>query len=223
MAVKPPATRVDVSVGIGARLDIADGASDTGVMPASAVHARFALDPLIAEAKRRARRRRGLIAAAMLTVLTGAGLLVATAGPGRPAAASSPVTGTFSDGALRAALPPGWTVSIGQGFDRTHPLAWVLVGDFRLPRDAAQHEGTPSVPRGRVLVTVGDFFPDGLSRDWPAVVSLHMPRALVVSGHWWSVRYAGRALSIKVRFGSAPTPALLHQVQRLMRGLRRAA
>lgn len=95
----------------------------------------------------------------------------------------------------------------------------MLVGDFRLPRGAARHEGIPSVPAGRVLVSIGDFFAAGL--HWRTVTSLRMPRALIVSGRWWSVRYAGRALKLQVTFGSAPTPALVRRVQRLILGLRR--
>jgi hypothetical protein len=48
-----------------------------------------------------------------------------------------------------------------------------------------------------------------------------MPRAFIVTSRWWSVRYAGRALSIQVTFGSGPTETLVHQVQRLLRGVQR--
>jgi hypothetical protein len=97
----------------------------------------------------------------------------------------------------------------------------VLVGDFRLSPGVARHEAGPSVPRGRVLVTIDDLFPQGPSRYWRTVTSLGMPRALIVTGRWWSVRYARRALSIKVTIGSAATDTLVHQVQRLLRGLQR--
>lgn len=95
----------------------------------------------------------------------------------------------------------------------------MLLGDYRLPRGAAQHEGTPSVPAGRVLVTIGDFFLEGPSRRW--ATSLRMPRALIESGRWWSVRYDGRALSIQVAFGSGPTQTLIGEVQRLLRDIHR--
>jgi hypothetical protein len=189
-------------------------------MSAFAAGSRFALNPLIGEAKRRARRRRGLLATALLALLLGVGLAALTSTSRPKAAGSFTGVGTVSDGALEATLPPGWTTSIGQGFYRTHPQAWMLIGDFHLSHRAAQHEGGPKAPTGRVLLTVGDFFAEGPSRSWQAVPSLSMPQALIKSGRWWSVRYAGRALSIKVSFGSAPTPALIHQVQRLLRGFR---
>lgn len=199
-------------------LDHTDGASHTGVMPGVALWPPFALDPLIGEARRRARRRR-LLAATELALLGAGTALVATSGP--PATVSTASAGTGSDGVLRTTLPSGWTDSVGPGFDRTHPEAWVLIGDFRLPPRTARHEGAPPVPAGSVLVTIGDFFPDDASRRWATVSSLRMPRALIVSGHWWSVRYADRALSIQVTFGSGPTRTLVQQVQSLLRGVRR--
>ena len=97
----------------------------------------------------------------------------------------------------------------------------MLLGDFRLPLGAARHEGAPTVPSGRVLVTIGDFFPQGASSHWRTVTSLRVPRAFIVTGRWWSVQYSGRALSIKVTFGSSETEALVHQVRRLLPGVRR--
>lgn len=189
-------------------------------MSGLALRSRLALDLLIAEAGRRATRRR-LLTASVLALLIGGGVLAATPPQGPPATGSSASAGTVSDGVLRAALPFGWSASVGPGFYRTHPQAWVLVGDFPLQRGAARHEGAPSVPAGRVLVTIGDFFPEGPSRSWRIVTSPRMPRPLIVSGRWWSVRYAGRALSIKATFGSGPTQTLVHQVQRLLSGVHR--
>ncbi len=77
------------------------------------------------------------------------------------------------------------------------------------------------MPSSRVLVTIGDFFPQGPSSRWQTVTGLRIPRALIVTSRWWSVRYAGRALSIKVTFGSGATETLVHQVQRLLRGVQR--
>jgi hypothetical protein len=187
----------------------------------AATCSRLALHPLFAEANRRARRRRGLVAATVLALLIGGGLTPAIRGSIPPSIGSSASAETVSDSVLRGALLPGWSASVGPGFYRTHPQAWILVGAFRLPRDAAQHEGSPQVPAGSVLVTVGDFYVEGLSRHWPAVRILRMPRALMVSARWWSVRYEGRALLIRATFGSAPTLALENNVQRILRGLHR--
>jgi hypothetical protein len=97
----------------------------------------------------------------------------------------------------------------------------MLLGNFRLAPGAARHEGVPRVSSGRVFVTIGDFFPQGLSRHWQTVTSLRIPRAFIVTSRWWSVRYAGRALSIKVAFGSGATETLVDQVQGLLRGVQR--
>jgi len=97
----------------------------------------------------------------------------------------------------------------------------VLLGDFRLPPGAAHHGGVPNVPSGRALVTIGDFFPQGPSSHWRTVSSLRMPRAFILTSRWWSVRYAGRAVSVKVTFGSAPTEMLVRRVQRVLRGAQR--
>ncbi|HEX4035235.1 MAG TPA: hypothetical protein VHX66_12405 [Solirubrobacteraceae bacterium] len=187
-------------------------------MSTLALRSRFDLASLIAEAKRRARRRRLVTATVGAALVTG-GLLVAmpTPLPLGSSAGGVPV----SDGLLRAALPPGWSASVGPGFYLTHREAWVLVGDFRIPPGAAQNEGSPSVPSGRVVVTIGDFFPQGRSREWRTATSLQIPRAFIVSSRRWSVLYAGRAVSIKVIFGSGPTAALVRVVQRLLRGVRR--
>lgn len=186
-------------------------------MSALALWPPFPFDPLIGEARTRARRRR-LLVGTVLVVLGAGAALAATFDP---LANGSPRAGAVSDGALRTALPAGWSASVGPGFDRTHPVAWMSVGDFPLPQGAARIEGGPRVPAGRVLLAIGEFFPDGPSRHWPMVSSLRMPRALIVTRRWWSVRYAGRAVSIQVTFGSGQTPTLVDQVQRLLVGIHR--
>jgi hypothetical protein len=140
-------------------------------------------------------------------------LLVGTAG-----AASGQ---TVSDGILRVPLPSGWRGSVGRGWQGTHPVAWILAGDFRLPAEAAGHEGAPAVPRSKVLLTIGDFFPAGPSGHWSVVKKLRMPHRLIRAGHWWRVRYDGRALAIKVTFGSRPTAHLVSQVETVLASIRR--
>jgi hypothetical protein len=51
----------------------------------------------------------------------------------------------------------GWFSSIGPGVVNARPAAWVLAGNFWFPADAAGHEGDPSVPRAKVLITFSDF------------------------------------------------------------------
>jgi hypothetical protein len=86
------------------------------------------------------------------------------------------------------------------------PAAWVLFGNFWFPSDAAGHEGIPSVPPGKVLIVLGDWPVVRPYDHWRRVRRLGLPRhstgKRVVS---WHVRFAGRAVSLTVRFGSAPT------------------
>jgi hypothetical protein len=99
----------------------------------------------------------------------------------------------------------GWSSSVGPGVVEGHPAAWVLVGNFRFSPDAAAHEGTPRVPRGKVLISLGDFPVTSASRHWRRVRHLRLPSQTgagrIVS---WRVRFAGRACLLGVRFGSAP-------------------
>ena len=98
----------------------------------------------------------------------------------------------------------GWFGSVGPGC--CPPAAWVLFGNFRLPADAAGHEGYPSVPPGKVLIAFGDFPVVGTKARWRRVTRLRLPakhptRTRLVS---WHVRFAGRAVYVDVKFGSRP-------------------
>jgi hypothetical protein len=123
-----------------------------------------------------------------------------------------------SDGALRVPLPPGWAGSVARGMQGSHPVAWILAGDFALPARAAASEGTPRVPAGRVLVVIGDFFPAGSSRRWRKVAALSPPRGR----SWRRVRFADRALVVTVRFGSRPTAKAVRSAERVLAGVTRA-
>jgi hypothetical protein len=101
----------------------------------------------------------------------------------------------------------GWFGSVGPGVVNARPAAWLLFGNFWFPADAAGHEGTPTVPPGKVLVWLG---------DWPVVrpYDLRLPRVrqLRLPRHTarkrsvrWHVRFAGRAVFVGVSFGSTPT------------------
>jgi hypothetical protein len=103
---------------------------------------------------------------------------------------------------------PGWFGSVGPGFVDRRPAAWLMAGNFRFPADAAEHEGTPSVPPGRLLIVISDSPPVGASVHWPQVKQLGLPprRAgrRVITRH---VRFAGRAVGLSVHFGSTPSAA----------------
>lgn len=130
---------------------------------------------------------------------------------------------TVSDGVLRVPLPPGWFGSVGRGMQGTNRVAWIIVANFRLAADAARDERTPRVPRGKVVLAIGDFFPAGAPAHWPVVSSLRLPRALLIrSGHWWwHVRYAGRSVAFGVTFGARPNGAIVTRVEQLLAAITR--
>jgi hypothetical protein len=131
---------------------------------------------------------------------------------------------SVTDGVLRVRVPYGGTGSNNPGFQEGHPVAWILVGNFHFPANwgAKHREGAPTVPGDGILVTVGDFKPDAYSSDWPSVRRLHLPPSptanQVVS---WNVRFAGRALRLRVHFGLVPDPARRALANALLAGIRR--
>src|SRR3954451_4082167 len=99
----------------------------------------------------------------------------------------------------------GWFGSVGPGC--CPPAAWVLFGNFRLPADAAGQKGSPSVPRGKVLIVFSDFPVSGIYARWRRVQHLRLParyptRKQLVACH---VRFVGRAVAVDVKFGSRPS------------------
>jgi hypothetical protein len=119
-------------------------------------------------------------------------------------------------------LPRGWFGSVGSGISGNRPAAWLLAGDFRFPSDAAAHEGLPSVPPRRVVISVGDFPLFPWSRHWPRVERLQLPvaqeRSLLVR---WRVRFSGRDVPLTVRYGSKPTASERALVNRRLAAIRR--
>jgi hypothetical protein len=101
----------------------------------------------------------------------------------------------------------GWLGSVGPGVVNARPAAWVLVGNFWFPADAAGHEGYPSVPRGKVLIAFSDFPVVGTSARWRRATRLRLPRKHPTTKRLvkWHVRFAGRAVYVDVRFGSRPS------------------
>lgn len=77
------------------------------------------------------------------------------------------------------------------------------------------------MPRGKVVLAIGDFFPAASSSHWRVVTTLRVPQSVVRSGRWWRVRYAGRAIAISATFGSRPPNALVVQVEDVLGAIRR--
>ena len=97
------------------RLTLSGGASDNGAMTAHVPRLPFPLDPLIAEAKRRMRQRRLLLATLIVALAgIGAGATLALRGPG----GSSPAPAGAGHGSAVA--------NIG-GFSLSYPVAWKRV------------------------------------------------------------------------------------------------
>jgi hypothetical protein len=119
-------------------------------------------------------------------------------------------------------LPRGWFGSVGTGIAARRSAAWLLAGDFRFPSDAAAHEGLPSVPAHRVIISVGDF-PLSLSlRHLPRVKRLQLPPAKKPSRLvTWRVRFSGRDVRLTVRYGSRPTASERALVNRRLAAIRR--
>lgn len=134
------------------------------------------------------------------------------------AAASPP---TVSGPVIRLTLPRGWHGSVGFGVERGRPAAWILAASFPIARDAATHEGLPTVPAKRVLVSVGDFPIDTPARArWPRVARLHVART-PTTRHWSAhVRYAKRAVLLTVMFGSAADDQALRAANRVLASAR---
>ena len=151
--------------------------------------------------------------------VAGLGLLLVSRAGGAGSAA-------VSDSVLTVPLPRAWSGSVGPGTQlvagKPHAVAWILVGNFSFPSDAARHEGGPAVPAHKLLISLGDFVLSRQSRQWPRVGQLHLPqlRAGQRSASW-NVRFGGRALRLNVRFGSPPLVAEVALTNRVLATVRR--
>jgi hypothetical protein len=197
-----------------------DGISEMATIVPSALEVKWVPDgpPRAARPYRRLVQMSRLSALAFVLLL--AQLLML---PG-PDAVAAGHTRDVSDGVLRIPLQPGWFGAVGPGVEAGHRVAWILVGNFAFARDyPATHEGIPRVPARKVLITIGDFVVRGGASQWPATRRVRLPanptRRTAIS---WHVRFAGRALRLKVNFGSAPTTAQVVLVDRILAGLRRS-
>ena len=107
--------------------------------------------------------------------------------------------------ALCLPLPRDWFSSVGPGVVAGRAAAYLLAGNFRFPDDAASHEGPPLVPPHKVLISIGDFPVVGHALHWQHVQHLRLSRSLIAKrAISWHVRFAGRAVSLTVQFGSKP-------------------
>jgi hypothetical protein len=153
-------------------------------------------------------RRIGVVARGVALLITLGALGVALTGPARPAEGRLPLRSNCGP-ALCVRLARGWFSSVGPGVAAGRPAAWLLAGNFRFPADAAAHEGAPSVPAGKVLISVGDFPIVSASVQWAPVARLRLPRSSVAKRvASWYVRFLGRAVIVRVRFGSRPDSRL---------------
>jgi hypothetical protein len=160
-----------------------------------------------------------------------------------PSAFASPPR-VVTDGTLQIPLADGWFGSVGPGFQRvrgyTHNVAWIVAGNFRFPRDAAQHEGGPVPPRRKLVTAIGDFVLTSSSLRLPLVTRLHLPRHpskeplfwIVRRGEkarpaargetfLWHVRFKGRDLHLDVQFGSKPGRRMIRLANRVLGAVNR--
>jgi len=117
--------------------------------------------------------------------------------------------------ALAMPLPQGWSHSVAYGHTPGGAAAWLYVGNFRFRQ---RGEATPSVPRGRVLITLGDFPVLGdQTRGWPRVDRLRLPARKTT----WHVVFDRRAVYLSVHFGSKPDARMRALVNRRLAAVRR--
>lgn len=155
----------------GEALDLRPGASDNGAMTLRAPRLPFSLDPLIAEAKRRARQRRVLIA---LGILVAAGLAA-----GLTFAFRSPGGGSPNGGGLTSASYSQWDVSLRYpaAWTRLDCTTWVppsLVNPISLLTSARPAPTCPSANR---------------PREFPPPERLQADGAVVFLGHGFALQF----------------------------------
>jgi hypothetical protein len=148
-----------------------------------------------------------VIASRVAVLLMAGGLGTALAGSARAADCGATVRGNCGP-VLCISAARGWFGSVGPGVVEGRAAAWLLNGNFYLSADAAEHEGTPTVPPGKLLISFSDFPVVGRSLHWPRVKRLRLPqrgaRQRVIA---WHIRFGGRAVSLSVHFGSPPDGA----------------
>jgi hypothetical protein len=137
------------------------------------------------------------------------------------AAANASACPGVSDGVLCLPLPRGWSSFVERGVTSRRPAAYLLAGNFRF-RLRGHPEALPSIPPRRVLISIGDFPLAAASAGWRHVSRLALP--LAQGGRRavaWHVRFAGRAVSVWVRFGTTPTVQIRSLVNARLAAVRR--
>jgi hypothetical protein len=123
-----------------------------------------------------------------------------------------------TDGTLCMPLPAGWSRVVSPGHVGGGSAAYLLAGNFRFHRRPNQ-KGWPKVPPHKVAIDVADFPVLGQSRHWRRVETLRLPsrEKRIVR---WHVRFAGRAVTVEVRFGSRPDARMRALVNRRLSAVR---
>jgi hypothetical protein len=144
----------------GLGLDARPGANDTSAMTLHVPRLPFALDPLIAEAKRRARQRRYLLTlSALILVALATGLTLGFRSSGGGSGSGVPTTGaSVRVGALRFTVPRGF---YRRQIRRNGKLIGTLVTDYRVTADSPTLRQSV-FPANAVLLSLGRGAPSWL-------------------------------------------------------------
>lgn len=156
----------------------------------------FSLDPLIGEARRRARQRRFLVAlAALLLVGIAAGLAIGfRSSDGGPGGGFAATAGSVRVGALRFTVPRGFhrypvRENIYRPGTRRPPIIGYVITDYRLkagPKSTfVNWSDSKSPPAKRVAFELTQFVPFGVSSD----EQLHLPLSLDQQWHKETTRH----------------------------------
>ena len=123
----------------------------------------------------------------------------------------------LTDNYLCMPLPRGWSHSVGFGVANGRCAAWMWAGNFRFRRFAPYNEGIPDVPRGRMLITIGDFPRIYNGWKWRRVEHLGLPKMKLS----WRVKFHDRSLFVSVHFGSKPDARTRRLANDRLRSVRR--
>lgn len=148
-------------------------------------------------------------------------VLLGIAGTVLVAGCSSAPSRTVSDGIVAMKVPRGWHTSVAFGHSGAKTAAYILSGNFRF-RHARNSKALPSVPRGRALITIGDFpILGNEGRGWRRVHRLQLPGSTEKRFTLRRVLFHDRALYVSVHFGSRPTANMRQVANRRLASVHR--